>query len=383
MTRRGSQRSRHEDPAPRPAQTADFELLANGGFWPLDGFQGRPTGPPWSTTMRLADGRPWPIPITLGSDVGEVGETVALVGHEGDAAGHDHRRRGLRARPAARGAAGLPHDRPGAPGRRGAAVASRRARSPARSPCARCRATPTPSPATCSRRRRPAARSRSAAGGPSSGSRRATRSTARTSTSRRSRWRCVDGLFLHPHRRRDQGRRRRRRDAPALLRGPDRALLPARPRRARAQPGVRCATPARARRSSTRSCAATTAARTSSSGATTPASATTTAPTTRSTIFDEFEPRRARHRAAVLRARVLLHRDRRHGDREDLAGRPGGPGLAVGHRGARAAAAGERPPEEFTRPEVADVLIEAMGRRGPRPRGAGTGNGAVQAARDR
>ena len=64
-------------------QTADFELLANGGFAPLDGFQGSAA---WETvvdTMRLPDGRPWPIPVTLATDAGEVGETLELVGHEG------------------------------------------------------------------------------------------------------------------------------------------------------------------------------------------------------------------------------------------------------------------------------------------------------------
>jgi sulfate adenylyltransferase len=64
-------------------QTADFELLANGGFAPLEGFQGSKD---WETvvdSMRLASGEPWPIPVTLSSDVGEVGDTVELVGHEG------------------------------------------------------------------------------------------------------------------------------------------------------------------------------------------------------------------------------------------------------------------------------------------------------------
>jgi len=63
--------------------TADFELLANGGFWPLDGFQRLSDWQSVVWTMRLADGRPWPIPITLGSQRGELGETLALVGHEG------------------------------------------------------------------------------------------------------------------------------------------------------------------------------------------------------------------------------------------------------------------------------------------------------------
>jgi sulfate adenylyltransferase len=64
-------------------QTADFELLANGGFAPLEGFQGSADWESVVETMRLSDGRPWPIPVTLATDRGAVGETLALVGAEG------------------------------------------------------------------------------------------------------------------------------------------------------------------------------------------------------------------------------------------------------------------------------------------------------------
>ncbi|HEX8074720.1 MAG TPA: sulfate adenylyltransferase [Thermoleophilaceae bacterium] len=64
-------------------QTSDFELLANGGFAPLDGFQGKEAWRSVVETMRLPDGRPWPIPVTLASETGAVGETVDLIGHEG------------------------------------------------------------------------------------------------------------------------------------------------------------------------------------------------------------------------------------------------------------------------------------------------------------
>ena len=64
-------------------QTADFELLANGGFAPLKGFQGREAWETVTESMRLPDGTPWPIPITLATDAGEVGETLTLTGSEG------------------------------------------------------------------------------------------------------------------------------------------------------------------------------------------------------------------------------------------------------------------------------------------------------------
>ena len=68
-------------------QTADFELLANGGFAPLTGFQGQADYENVVENMRLADGKPWSIPVVLGSDTGEAGETIELVGNKGERLG--------------------------------------------------------------------------------------------------------------------------------------------------------------------------------------------------------------------------------------------------------------------------------------------------------
>jgi sulfate adenylyltransferase len=64
--------------------TADFEMIANGGFAPLSGFQG---GADWERVcaeMRTAAGEYWPIPITLASDLDcAVGDVVSLSSDEG------------------------------------------------------------------------------------------------------------------------------------------------------------------------------------------------------------------------------------------------------------------------------------------------------------
>ena len=122
----------------------------------------------------------------------------------------------------------------------------------------------------------------------------------------------------------------------------------------------RCATPARAKPSGTRSAARTTAARTSSSAATMPAWATTTGHTTRSSSSTSSSrtswtssrcssstPSGATRCGAMASAKTCPH--------------PRGTTMSScrARRCARCSAHGELPPEEFSRPEVAEVLIEA------------------------
>ena len=71
-----------------PRQVCDLELLMNGGFYPLKGFQSEADYNGVVANMRTEDGTLWPIPITLDvteqfADTVEPGQDIALRDQEG------------------------------------------------------------------------------------------------------------------------------------------------------------------------------------------------------------------------------------------------------------------------------------------------------------
>ncbi len=232
--------------------------------------------------MHMANGLAWSIPVTLpvADDVAaglREGQEIALV--DGDhLMGIMTIEEKFLGRQGARGARGVQDDRPG-PSRRGPAVPLRAIRCWA----ARCSWSTVPrrpsSPSCGTSRPRRGGCSPRGVGGGSSPSRRATRSTAPTSTSRRWRWRSSTGCSCT---------RWWARPRPTTSR-PTCGSPATRPSCATTTRPTgccwasfrrRCATPGRARRSFTPSPARTMAAPTLSSAATTPAWATIMAPTT-------------------------------------------------------------------------------------------------------
>ena len=168
----------------------------------------------------------------------------------------------------------------------------------------------------------------------------------------------VDGLLVHPLVGADEGRRR-----PADVRmGATRRCSRATTRRTArwsACSRPRCATPVRARRSCTRSAARTTAARISSSVATTPASAGYYGTYDAQQIFSEFAPGELGIQPLNFEHSFWCNRCEGMASPKTC---PHGEENRVSLSGTRCATCsrGERPPQEFSRPEVADILIAAM-----------------------
>jgi sulfate adenylyltransferase len=72
-------------------QTADFEMIGNGGFAPLTGPQGSEDWKSVVENMTVTSGEYWPIPITLATDLDvSEGDTVEVSSDEGKPLGRLH-----------------------------------------------------------------------------------------------------------------------------------------------------------------------------------------------------------------------------------------------------------------------------------------------------
>ncbi len=65
-------------------QTADLDMIASGALSPLTGFMSQADYAATVETMHLAGGLPWALPVTLGVEGGVTADRIALEGNEGD-----------------------------------------------------------------------------------------------------------------------------------------------------------------------------------------------------------------------------------------------------------------------------------------------------------
>jgi sulfate adenylyltransferase len=65
-------------------QTADLDMIASGALSPLVGFMTRADYEPVVESMRLEGGLPWALPVTLSVPEAPAADRIALEGHEGD-----------------------------------------------------------------------------------------------------------------------------------------------------------------------------------------------------------------------------------------------------------------------------------------------------------
>ncbi len=215
-------------------ELSDLDMLASGALSPLEGFMGPGDYERVVEEMRLESGLAWALPVCLAVDAAPRGDQVALADEAGPAAGRARRGGRIRVRQAAGGRAVLPHDRGRASGRgqavRAEAALSGRPRHglrPRRAAVPRARARPG-GHAAYVRGARLAAGGRLPDAEPDP-------PRARVPDQGRAR----DGRRPAdpPARRRDEVRRRAGRDAGRVLPDPRRRLLPGRPRARLGLPG--------------------------------------------------------------------------------------------------------------------------------------------------
>ena len=336
-------------------QTADLDMIASGALSPLVGFMAQADYDRMVEKMQLAGGLPWALPVTPGSSRARHRRPLALEGYEGDLLAVIDVAEVFEADRAKHEAekVSAPPRRPIRASRRSTPRATTSSAAPSR-----CSSAPSPP----SRPQRSTPRTTRAAF-EERGWNRVVGFQTRNPVHRAHEYlqKCaletVDGLLLHPLVGETKGD-----DIPADVRMRCYQvlldeLLPGRPHRARACSRPRCATPGRARRSGTRSCRKNYGCTHFIVGRDHAGVGNYYGTYDAHHIFDEFEPRRARHRADVLRPHVLLQDVRRDGLEQDL------PAPAEDHvflRGTKVRemlGAGEIPPVEFSRPEVAEVLI--------------------------
>ena len=174
---------------------SDVEMIAVGAFSPLTGFMNQKDYLRVVRDMRLERGLPWSMPVTLAVSEERCGQAPCRLARRAPHRRRTRRRgprpeRQVRPRQGARSGARLRDDRFEAPRRR--VSDEHRPRLPRRRhPRPRALGHDRIPPAPPRSRRRRARSSSSAAGRPSSASRRATRSIARTSSSRSARSRSA------------------------------------------------------------------------------------------------------------------------------------------------------------------------------------------------
>ena len=161
-------------------ELSDLDMLASGALSPLEGFMGKADYERVIEEMHLSNGVPWALPVCLAVDAAPSGERVALTDEAGHSDGRARSARGVRVRQGARGGALLPDDGRRASGRRPAVCAEA---AVSRGPRDRLRALAARVPGAGARSRGdPADLRRAGLEAGRRASRRATRSTAPTST---------------------------------------------------------------------------------------------------------------------------------------------------------------------------------------------------------